>query len=557
MAGGTDCDVLIFGGGLAGLTAARQLKLMRPNTSVVVVEKRIHPVPEGAFKVGESVAEIGAHYLKDRIQYEDHMENEQLLKFALRIFSPADGNTDITRRPELGLHRPWSNRTYQIDRGRLENSLANDVSDQGVELLDGHSVSGFELGDDRHTVNVKHNGSSQEYRAKWLMDCSGRAGILRKQLGLGTEIEHDVNAAWFRVPYTIKIDDWSDDEAWQARVTGRPRWLSTNHLVGEGYWIWLIPLVGDAISVGVVADPKFVPFERIRRYPELLAFLYEREPELASKLPSTEDGLMDFRKLKNYSYGTRRGLSPQRWCLTGEAGLFLDPLYATGLDFLGVSNSLATRLIQEQLDGEPDAEFRRRLKAYNRTYLGQFMGWGPAFAGQYEVFRDGVVTQAKVMWDNILYFMFPALLFLQGYNEDHEFVSKVRDIFIPHHKINIYMQKCFKELCRDDCDVRDAGFAVASDYMVEKLFLAGNTPLTKDEVEELIRGNINRVKDWADETLERLYGACGKPIPEKPAEFDQIAGGTGEHLLNWSPYEQKTGAPAAHTPQPEDAYLIR
>jgi hypothetical protein len=167
------------------------------------------------------------------------------------------------------------------------------------------------------------------------------------------------------------------------------------------------------------------------------------------------------------------------------------------------------------------------------------------------------VTQAKVMWDNILYFMFPALLYLQGYNEDHEFVAKVRDTFMPHHKMNIYMQKCFLELCRDDCDVRDAGFAVASDYMVEELFLAGNSQLTQDEVADLIAMNIRRLKDWGEETLERLYGACGKPIPEKPAEFDQVEGGTGEHLLNWSPYEQKTGAPAAHTPQPEDAYLIR
>src|SRR5437588_9483673 len=116
-----NCDVLLMGGGVAGLTAARQLKLMRPETQVVVVEKRTHPVPEAAFKVGESAAEIGAHYLKDVIDFKSHMEEQQLRKFSLRIFSPANGNTDITRRPELGLHRVWSNRTYQIDRGRLEN----------------------------------------------------------------------------------------------------------------------------------------------------------------------------------------------------------------------------------------------------------------------------------------------------------------------------------------------------------------------------------------------------------------------------------------------------
>lgn len=554
MAAGVDCDVVVLGGGLAGLTASRQLKLMRPDTKVVVVEKREHPVPEVAWKVGESVAEIGAHYLKNHVDFGDHMETQQLRKFSLRIFCPANGNTDIARRPELGLHKRWRNRTYQIDRGRLENALAEAVADQGIELLGGHQVSSFELGSDRHSVMVRRGNTTKEYRPKWIMDCSGRAGVLRKHLGLGVEIPHDVNAAWFRVSPTIKIDEWSDDPAWHARVPGRERWLSTNHLVGEGYWIWLIPLATDAISIGIVADPRFVPFERIRRYPELLETLRELEPQLAEHLPDTEDGLVDFRKLKNYAYGTRRGLSPQRWCLTGEAGLFLDPLYATGLDFVAVSNTLATRLICAHLDGEPEAQFRRRLKIYNSTYLGQFMGWEPAFAGQYEVFRDPVTTQSKVIWDNVLYFMYPSLLFLQDYLTDHEFVAKVREIFKPHYPLNIYMQQRFRELCQDDHDVREAGFAVANDYLIEELFLKGNDRFSKDEVEQMIRKNVERMRDLSEEILMRLYMACGKTPP--PAPYGDIRGGTGEHLLHWSPYEQKTSAPADTEPQP-DAYMVR
>ena len=53
-------DVVIIGGGLAGLTLARQLIQEDPGIRVLVAEKRAHPAPEAAFKVGESSVEIGA-----------------------------------------------------------------------------------------------------------------------------------------------------------------------------------------------------------------------------------------------------------------------------------------------------------------------------------------------------------------------------------------------------------------------------------------------------------------------------------------------------------------
>jgi flavin-dependent dehydrogenase len=42
-------DVVIAGGGLAGLTLARQLHREAPHARVLVCEKRRHPVPEAAF----------------------------------------------------------------------------------------------------------------------------------------------------------------------------------------------------------------------------------------------------------------------------------------------------------------------------------------------------------------------------------------------------------------------------------------------------------------------------------------------------------------------------
>ena len=71
-------DVVIMGGGLAGLTLALQLRRRLPDVDVLVIERRTHPVPLSAFKVGESTVEIGAHYFADVLGLKDHLLQQQL-----------------------------------------------------------------------------------------------------------------------------------------------------------------------------------------------------------------------------------------------------------------------------------------------------------------------------------------------------------------------------------------------------------------------------------------------------------------------------------------------
>ena len=44
------------------MTLGIQLKNRRPDTSILIAEKRDGPAPEAAFKVGESTVELSAHY---------------------------------------------------------------------------------------------------------------------------------------------------------------------------------------------------------------------------------------------------------------------------------------------------------------------------------------------------------------------------------------------------------------------------------------------------------------------------------------------------------------
>src|SRR5688500_18985233 len=95
-------DVFIAGGGLAGLTLARQLKRERPALRLLVAEKRTHPAREAAHKVGESSVEIGAHYFRTIVDLESHLRSGHLEKLGLRYFFPAGDNTELQQRFELG-----------------------------------------------------------------------------------------------------------------------------------------------------------------------------------------------------------------------------------------------------------------------------------------------------------------------------------------------------------------------------------------------------------------------------------------------------------------------
>lgn len=108
-------EVVIVGGGLAGLTLALQLRARLPALSITVVERNRLPLPEAAHKVGESTVEIGAHYLDTVLGLDAHLRERQLRKFGFRFFF-SDRRDDIDAVTELGashyLHTPG----YQLDQ---------------------------------------------------------------------------------------------------------------------------------------------------------------------------------------------------------------------------------------------------------------------------------------------------------------------------------------------------------------------------------------------------------------------------------------------------------
>ena len=408
-------DVLIVGGGLAGLTLALQLRQRLPGLDVRVLERRAHPVPQAAHKVGESTVEIGAHYFDTVLGLGKHMRQAQLRKFGFRFFF-SEGRRDIEGVTEIGVSRALATPSYQIDRGIFENHLGALARERGVHFSDGAAVSRITLddeeegGDGWHRVTWREGDATHEARCRWLIDASGRAGLLKRKLGLARPNGHDAHAVWFRIGDRLKVDDWSDEAPWRARCEPQARWLSTNHLVGAGYWVWLIPLASGSHSVGIVADPALHPQAGMDSFDKAMDWLGRHQPRLYDALDGKRHLLQDFMRLRSFSYGCQQVFSDRRWALTGEAGLFLDPFYSPGSDFIAIGNTYICDLIAHDRLGH---SLRARAQVYDRMFQSFYENTLALYEGQYPLFGDPEVLPVKVIWDYTYYWGVLSLIFFQ------------------------------------------------------------------------------------------------------------------------------------------------
>lgn len=431
-------DAIVLGGGLAGLTLAIQLKRRDPDTDVVVLERRAHPVPEAAFKVGESTVEIGAHYFANVLGLREHLDSEQIRKFGFRFFF-SDGRRDIDRCTELGVSRILPTPSWQIDRGRFENFLGEEARRLGVRFLHGATVRGIAMadGDDAHAITFEHAGDTRTVRTRWMVDASGRAGLLKRKLDLTAPEIHDANAVWWRVDGIIDPKRWSDDADWLSRCTPPDRWRSTNHMCGPGYWFWLIPLSSGAHSLGIVCDAAMHALETMNTHEKAMAWLREHQPRMAEALDAPEHALQDFLFLRHFSHGCKQVFGGNRWALTGEAGVFLDPFYSPGSDFIAISNTLICDLIDKDRAGKPFAAY---AEIYQQLYFGFFENTMTLYRGQYPLFGDAQVMPVKVIWDYTYYWSLLAPLFCGGKLTEIALLGKLRPQFEQGRDLNLAIQ---------------------------------------------------------------------------------------------------------------------
>lgn len=437
-------DVVIAGGGLAGLGLAKQLKQANPELSIVVVEKQGFPRPRAIAKVGESTVEIGSHYLSHHLGLLQHLKDKHLKKFGIRIFfgEPAD---DFSRQDELGASQTFGIPTYQIDRGDIENHLAAELQALGVTLIDKADILQLDVRAETGTAYDKQLVIStatgeQTLRGHWLVDTAGRASLLKNHLHLAAKNEHKSNAVWFRIDRTITLDDWCENPEWQARCMpeGR-RWLSTNHLVGPGYWVWIIPLASGVTSIGIVMDDIAFDASGIADQTSAMAWLAQHQPRCAAAIGDAR--FLDFVLLQDYSYDCKQLFSDQRWAIAGEAGVFADPFYSPGSDFIAFANGFICSLITAERRGQ---DIRVQALVYEKLLRSIYHNTLSLYTGQYGGFGDRVMMGLKLLWDYSYYWGVLSLLYFRDALCDFERIRPLAGELQKAQQLNQSIQALFR-----------------------------------------------------------------------------------------------------------------
>lgn len=398
-----DYDAVIIGGAFSGAATALMLKRKHPAARVLIIEK----AAEFDRKVGESTTELSSCYMTRLLGLTNYLGHHHLAKQGLRMWFSNRPDQPFDDCVELGARYQARLPTFQVDRSTLDAHLLELAVEAGCDLRRPAKVTRFELnGSNGQSISLTTNDSGEEtFTARWLVDASGRASMIARKLGhFEPNLEHPINAVWARL---TGVKDW-DSYEWRekfrdyANACRTSRNWATNHLMGYGWWCWIIPLRGGDVSAGLVYDSRIFKLAEGANLGERLRAHLLSHPvgaEIFGEAKIIEHDVHAYSALP-YSSGKVCG---DGWATVGDAAGFIDPLYSPGLDFCSYTSYFVADLLARNLAGE---EVSESLAYYNEQYPVTYRLWFETlYKDKYYYMGDAELMAAALLLDVGTYFI--------------------------------------------------------------------------------------------------------------------------------------------------------
>lgn len=340
---GNTFDAVIIGGGPAGASSAAILA--EHGHRVLVLEREKFP----RYHVGESMIPF-TYGPMERLGLVPLMKKSAFVKKYSVVFISPNGRAS---QPFYFFNRYDKDtiaQTWQVLRSEFDEILLKNARSKGAEVIEEITVKEL-LRDGEKVVGVraqKKNGEVVEFHAPITLDCTGKESFTAVRNGWRT-----------KDPYLNKVAVWTYYQG-SKREPGLDEGQTAVAYVPEKGWFWHIPQHNDMVSVGVVAEGKYLTRDGVREPEQIFKREVERNAWIKDHL-SVGQQVGPYYLTSEYSYHSRH-CGSDGLLLVGDAFAFLDPVFSSGLMLALKSGVMAGDEVHRAL-GEKDFS-PKRFAAY-------------------------------------------------------------------------------------------------------------------------------------------------------------------------------------------------
>jgi flavin-dependent dehydrogenase len=241
-------EVIIIGGGPAGASTAAVLA--EQGHQVLILEREKFP----RYHVGESLIPFTFGPL-ERLGMIPKMRGSHFVKKYSVNFVQPDGRKSQPFYFHTRYDKETIAQTWQVMRSEFDQMLLDNAREKGAEVREETKVTQLVRNDSGHVIGVEaesKDGTKQTLLAKLVVDATGKEAFASNRLG-------------WRVgdPYLNKVAVWTYYKG-SKRAEGIDEGGTTIAFIPDKGWFWHIPMHGDMVSVGVVAEGKYLSRDGVR-----------------------------------------------------------------------------------------------------------------------------------------------------------------------------------------------------------------------------------------------------------------------------------------------------
>ncbi|MGI9492998.1 MAG: NAD(P)/FAD-dependent oxidoreductase [Geminicoccaceae bacterium] len=407
-------DVVVIGGGFTGSASALLLKRFVPEARILILERRT------AFdhKVGEATVEVSSYFLHHVLGLYDHLSRDHLPKHGLRYWFTDGPSRRLSEMSEVGSWELPRLPAFQLNRQVLDEHLLEQASSKGASVRRGVRINSIDQGWPESRINLTLDGKEKQIRTRWIIDASGRDGVLATKNGLRQYFDNmTTSALWARFRNVADMDA-SESNLFDDRVPAitASRRLATNHFCGYGWWCWVIPLGDRQTSIGLVYDHRLFDPGLSEGGPRKAFWRFlSSQPGLRELIVDADMVEDDFHLRHRLAY-TTKAYAGKGWAMVGDAASFLDPFYSPGLDHASFSVFASSKIIAADLVDRADAmldqaatgdgALEEALSIHNAKFARSIRHWlNGLYVDKYEIMGDAELMRCSFLVDTALYYL--------------------------------------------------------------------------------------------------------------------------------------------------------